>query len=104
MANQERTALRTWTKTSIHPSIPGAATIENHNPASVQQPETSPRHSVSSDRRLQHGENHTTRHTIHQSSPTDHGTSGADRVSDQTRKSRSRNGRTYQDNHSNGKG
>src|ERR1700678_213200 len=99
MANQERTALRTWTKTTIYPSTPGAATIENHNPASVQQPETSPRHSISSNQSLQHGENHTTRHTIYQSSPTDHGTIRADRDSDQNRKPRSRNGRIYQNNY-----
>src|ERR1700678_3313021 len=104
MANQERTALRTWTKASIYPSIPGAVITDNRNSASSQLSQTSPRHSVSSNRSLQHGENHTTRHTIYQSSPTDHGTSRADRVSDQNRKSRSRNGRTYQDNHSNGKG
>src|ERR1700678_1865088 len=104
MANQERTALRTWTKTSIHPSISGAVITDNRNSASSQLSETSPRHSVSSNRRLQHREKHTTRHTIHQYSPTDHGNIRADRVSDQNRKSRSRYGRTYQDNHSSGKG
>src|ERR1700678_329643 len=104
MANQERTALRTWTKTSIHPSVPGAIITDNRNSASNQLSETSPRHSVSSNRRIQHGEKHTTRHTIHQSSPTDFGTIRADRATDQNRKPRTHNGRTFQDNHSSGKG
>src|SRR5271155_5544724 len=103
MAYQERTTLRAWTKTSIYPSIPGAVITDNRNSASSQLSETSPRHSVSSNRRLQHGENHTTRHTIHQSSPTDFGTGRTYRDSDQSRKPRSRNGRTYQDNNSSGK-
>src|ERR1700678_2054700 len=103
MANQERTALRTWTKTSIHPSVPGAIITDNRHSASSQLSETSPRHSISSNRSLQHGEKHTTRHTIHQSSPTDYGNIRADQVTDHKRKSRSRYGRTYQDNRSSGK-
>src|ERR1700678_3423572 len=40
---------------SIHPSIPDAAIGINHNPASVQQPQSPSRHPISSNRSLQHG-------------------------------------------------